>query len=125
MDTSTINFAIEKLNQSFTKVAPTLKYAGEELVRYTVGKTIIDTVICIILTVVGILFTYKFTKMCLDEKYQDMYSDPKTFILIPTIILYVATLIFSLITIVDIYNLCLCCINPVLFTLEEVIGQCR
>jgi hypothetical protein len=122
MDTSTINFAIEKLNQSFIEVAPTLKYAGEELVRYTVGKTIIDTVICIILTVVGILFTYKFTKMCFDEKYQDMFG-PKTFILLPTIILYVATLFFSIITIVDIYNLCLCCINPVLFTLERVIGQ--
>lgn len=123
MDTSTINFAIEKLNQSFTKVAPTLKYAGEELVRYTVGKNIIEAVIFITLTVVGILFTYKFTKMCLDKKYQDEYFDPKPFILLPTIFLYVATLIFSLITIVDIYNLCLCCINPVLFTLERVIVQ--
>jgi len=117
MDTSTINFAIEKLNQSFIEVAPTLKYAGEELVRYTVGKTIIETVIFIILTVVGILFTYKFTKMCSDTKYQE------TFILMPTIFLYVVTFTFSLITIVDIYNLCLCCINPVLFTLERVIGQ--
>lgn len=123
MDTSTINFAIEKLNQSFTKAAPTLKYAGEELVRYTVGKNIIEAVIFIILTVVGILFTYKFTKMCLDKKYQDKYFDPNPFILIPTIFLYVVTLIFSLITIVDIYNLCLCCINPVLFTLERVIVQ--
>ena len=124
MDTSTINFAIEKLNQSFTKVAPTLKNAGEELVRYTVGKTIIDTVFCIILTVVGILFTYKFTKMCLDKKYQGRFSDDsKILILISTILLYVVTFAFSLLTIVDIYNLCLCCINPVLFTLERVIGQ--
>jgi hypothetical protein len=124
MDTSTINFAIEKLNQSFIEVAPTLKYAGEELVRYTVGKTIIDTVFCIILTVVGILFTYKFTKMYLDKKYQGrFFDDSKTLILISTIFLYVVTFAFSLITIVDIYNLCLCCINPVLFTLERVIGQ--
>lgn len=123
MNTSTINLAIEKLNQSFTKVAPTLKYAGEELVRYTVGKTIIEAVIFIILTVVGILFTYKFTKMCLDKKYQDEYFNPKTFILMPTIFLYAATLFSSIITIIDIYSLCLCCINPVLFTLERVIGQ--
>jgi heme/copper-type cytochrome/quinol oxidase subunit 2 len=124
MDTSTINFAIEKLNQSFIEVAPTLKYAGEELVRYTVGKTIIETVIFIILTVVGILFTYKFTKMCLDKKYQGrFFDDSKILILISTIFLYVVTFAFSLITIVDIYNLCLCCINPVLFTLERVIGQ--
>lgn len=51
MDSTTVNYAIEKLNEAFTKIAPTAVNLGEEFIAYTVFKAVISAIILPLLAI--------------------------------------------------------------------------
>lgn len=125
MDTTAVNYAINKISEGFQKVMPTLQNVSEKYVHYVVTKEIVEFISSIIFTafmLIGSFIWYKKFKKNQDDNGDDMFS-------MIFIILFIFFITFSLIGIIMVFcnmeSIWLAITNPEMFTIQKLIESAK
>lgn len=113
MDTTTVNYAIEKLNEAFQHIRPTAIELGSEYVGYVVMKATVSALITIIILIVASMILRKIFA------WYDKISDPAVEIMLPAF----ATLFYMFplgVTIAHIYRAIIANAYPLMYTIEQL-----
>lgn len=118
MDTTTVNFAINKLSEGWQKVAPTVMDVGDKYVQYVVMKELIGACISLgvflILSVLAIIVLKKAYK----TRDSDIYG--------PVTMAVTACVLLSFVTLLTYtYSAALAYSNPEMFTIQELIEAAK
>lgn len=127
MDTTTINFALGKMESAFAKVAPTITQITEKYIHYVVTKQILQLIIFVIILIAGIVLTrmsFKFCKILNNGEYNYNEKDTYEVKAIITGMFGGITLIVGIIGfMINGYSSALAITNPEMFTIEHTIDK--
>jgi heme/copper-type cytochrome/quinol oxidase subunit 2 len=122
IDTVSINYGLSKLGALINQAAPALQNVSEQYVHFVVVKTVTILPIMLVAFVVSIFFLTKSLKG-LESDPSDPFDDPVA--IIGTIFSSVAVLVFMILFITSVYNVCLALSCPEMFTIHQIINAAQ
>ena len=122
MDTTTVDYAITKLNEAFAAIQPTAIELGTEYINYTVFKAvllpIITTVLCVVFIFVG-LRLYGERQKAKNNEHRSARGEEVKFEIGASVSVVIAV-VLGAVTVGALWNMTLALYNPLMFTIDKL-----
>ena len=118
IDTTTVNYAIDKLTAGWQAAAPTIANVSEKYIHFIVIKTCVPQIVLLLIVILsGILCKKLIHKLNnFDGEYAEILA---MCCLITGIITVISTLIFT----IELPNVVLAIACPEMFTIHQILGK--
>jgi O-antigen/teichoic acid export membrane protein len=124
IDTTTVNFAINKLSQAWQTAAPQIKNISEEFIKFTVIKAI-SSFVFIFLGLIFVLICFIPVLKYGYGKDKDWYNVDEPGFMIPLILLCAAGIILIIGTFCSGCDAVLALYCPEMFTIDQIISAAK
>ena len=112
MDSTTVDYAINKLNEAFAAIQPTAVDLGSQYIDYIVFKAVLTALSLVILWPIAVFILYWGLKKMRDKEEEW---------LIPVLMVSGAgTLICTIATPINLYKMALALYSPLMYTIEKL-----
>lgn len=115
MDTTTVNYAINKLSTAFTIIQPKLQGLTDQFIKYTVTSEILNFIVAILFTIICSIICYIFTTKSIKDGWYSVQ------LVLPAILSGVVGEILLISIIFEIPNIILAINYPEMFTIQKII----
>ncbi len=123
MDSTMVDYAIGKLNDAFTQIAPTAVNLGNEFIAYTVFKAVVSAITLPLVTALLVYTAFRLLSemaAILKERGAKYNADQEILYGSGGLITGSVAFFFAIISLVAIYDGILAVAYPLMFTLESL-----
>lgn len=121
MDTTTINYAMEKLVGGFETIAPFTKNITNEYVDFVVTVLVFKTVVLTLSSIIAYILAKKFYKFGLRES--GSFNDDNVLSVVGVALCSIGCVITSIASIINLYCMILAIYNPKMYAIHNIISK--
>jgi hypothetical protein len=127
IDTTAINFGIQKLTQAFNAAAPQIQNVSAEYVKFVVAKAVILVPVLFVLSIFSsVVFYFAFKWGMVKDGYGDTkFSDCEPGPCLSAICSGITTVVLIIVLMCSVYDAALAIWCPEMYTVNQIIGAAK